>query len=91
MNKPETPGVGIFTDEWFDIIFEGTEFNDPDKLWVRRATEKICKGWHLGDSKDPIFIANYIHMQFLVQQVEDALGTNSNNEREESSNDDAAD
>jgi hypothetical protein len=58
---PSEPGLEIFSPAWYDTIFESTIFNDKDKLWVREAAEKICKAWALGNSTDPLLVAQKIH------------------------------
>lgn len=54
MTTPTSPGVPIFSDEWFTLA--ATEV--PDHL--RPAVLALCRAYQLGDSRDPNIVAGLI-------------------------------
>ena len=60
---PTTPGLEIFSKAWYDNLFEGTVYAEPTTekyRHARRAAEKICRNWVLGNSSDPVLVAHFI-------------------------------
>ena len=80
IRNPNAPGIAIFSQEWFDIIFDGTKFNDPHLEHIRFAAEDICEAFQLGDTSDPLNVAEKI----LNWHREEVIPTNKENVNDQS-------